>query len=234
VHPASDNDDAVDRDAVAPDEMAHLAPSLDELVDRAAELRATAPANRRLLIGIAGAPGVGKTTLAGALVAELQALGIPTAHVPMDGFHLADIALEQLDRRERKGAPDTFDAGGYAALLMRLAAGEAVWAPAFERELEQPLAQAIHIGREAEVIISEGNYLLLHAPEWRSVRRWFDEIWFCALDDDLRRERLIARHIEFGKDPEQARAWVMRVDEANARAVAGGAADADLLIDLSC
>ncbi len=120
----------------------------------------------------------------------------------MDGFHLADVALEQLGRRERKGAPDTFDAGGYAALLMRLAAGEEVWAPAFERDLEQPLAQAIHVGREAEVIVSEGNYLLLHAPEWRAVRRWFDEVWFCALDDELRRERLIARHIEFGKDPD--------------------------------
>ena len=214
--------------------MGDLAPSLDELVDRAAELRATAPANRRLLLGLTGAPGVGKTTLAGALVAELNALGISTAHVPMDGFHLADIALERLGRRDRKGAPDTFDAGGYAALLMRLAAGDQVWAPAFERDLEQPLAQAIHVGREAEVIVSEGNYLLLHAPEWRAVRRWFDEVWFCALDDELRRERLIARHIEFGKDPEDARAWVMRVDEANARAVAGGAADADLLIDLCC
>jgi pantothenate kinase len=234
VHPAPDNDDAGDRDAVAADAVAGLAPSLDELVDRAAELRATAPANRRLLIGIAGAPGVGKTTLAGELTAELCAVGITTAHVPMDGFHLADVALELLDRRDRKGAPETFDAAGYAALLMRLAAGEPVWAPAFERELEQPLAQAIHVSRDAQVIVSEGNYLLLHTPEWRAVRRWFDEVWFCALDDDLRRERLIARHIEFGKDPEQAQAWVMRVDEANARAVAGGAADADLLIDLAC
>jgi len=214
--------------------MEDIAPSLDELVDRVADRRATAPANRRLLIGIAGPPGVGKTTLAGALAAELCALGIGTAHVPMDGFHLADVALDRLGRRDRKGAPDTFDADGYAALLMRLAAGEAVWAPAFERDLEQPLAQAIHVDREAEVILSEGNYLLLHAPQWRAVRRWFDEVWFCALDDELRRERLIARHIEFGKDPEHAREWVMRVDEANARAVTGGAADADLLIDLSC
>jgi pantothenate kinase len=214
--------------------MEHLAPSLDELVDRAAELRATAPANRRVLLGITGAPGVGKTTLARALVAELCELGIATAHVPMDGFHLADVALERLGRSDRKGAPDTFDPGGYAALLTRLSGGEEVWAPAFERELEQPLAQAIHVGRHVDVIISEGNYLLLHAPEWRSVRRWFDEVWFCALDAELRRERLIARHIEFGKSPDDARAWVLRVDEANARTVAGGAADADVLIDLSC
>lgn len=213
--------------------MNEIAPSLEELVDRIADLRATAPESRRLLIGIAGAPGAGKTWLAEQLVAQLWAADIPTAHVPMDGFHLADVALEQLGRQDRKGAPDTFDAGGFAALLTRLSAGEEVWAPAFERHLEQPLAQAIHVGTRAEVIISEGNYLLLHAHEWRAVRRWLDEVWFCALDDDLRRERLVARHIEFGKAPEQARDWVMRVDEANARLVAHGAADADLLVDLS-
>ena len=100
--------------------------------------------------------------------------------------------------------------------------------------LEQPLAQAIHVRPRRGGGHQRGQLPALHAPEWRAVRRWFDEVWFCALDDDLRRERLIARHIEFGKDPEEARAWVMRVDEANARAVAGGAADADLLIDLSC
>ena len=234
MHSASDNDSVVDRDPVAGLALPDLAPTLDELVDRVAERRATAPANRRLLIGIAGAPGAGKTTLARELVAELSALEIISAHVPMDGFHLADAALAQLGRSDRKGAPDTFDVGGYAALLTRLSAGEEVWAPAFERDLEQPLAQAIHVAPEVEVIVSEGNYLLVHRPEWRAVRRWFDEVWFCALDDELRRERLIARHVAFGKDPEDARAWVMRVDEANARAVAGGAADADLLIDLSC
>lgn len=213
--------------------MSELAPSLEELVDRIADLRATAPQSRRLLIGIAGAPGVGKTWLAEQLVDALRAIEIPPAHVPMDGFHLADAPLRELGRIDRKGAPETFDAAGYAALLTRLAAGEDVWAPAFERTLEQPLAQAIHVGPEVEVIISEGNYLLLHTHAWRVVRRWFDEVWFCALEDELRRERLLARHIEFGKEPAAAQDWVMRVDEANARLVAHGAADADLLIDLS-
>jgi pantothenate kinase len=209
------------------------AASLGDLGARVDELRATLPPGRRLLIGIAGAPGAGKTTLARALVAQLSTIGVGATHVPMDGFHLADVALEQLGRLDRKGAPDTFDAGGYAALLARLASGQEVWAPAFERDLEQPLAQAIHVGADADVIVSEGNFLLLDAPEWHAVRRWFDEVWFCALDDEQRRERLIARHIEFGKDPDHARAWVARVDEANARAVAGGAAEAHLVIDLS-
>jgi pantothenate kinase len=206
---------------------------LDELAARVADLRASAPAKCRLLIGVAGAPGAGKTTLVRALVARLESVGVPAAHVPMDGFHLADVALDELGRRDRKGAPDTFDAGGYAALLGRLAADEEVWAPAFERDLEQPLAQAIHVGPRARVIVSEGNYLLLDAPQWRAVRRWFHEVWFCALDDDVRRERLVARHVRFGKDPAHARAWVMRVDEANARRAAGSAGDADLVLDLS-
>jgi len=210
-----------------------LAASVAELADRVATLRAAAGAERRLMIGIAGAPGAGKTTLARRLVARLEATGICAAHVPMDGFHLADVALEALGRRDRKGAPDTFDPGGYAALLGRLTAGEEVWAPAFERDLEQPLAQAIHVAPDVRVVVSEGNYLLLKAAEWRAVRERFDEVWFCALDDELRRERLLARHILFGKSPEQARAWVMRVDEGNARLVAPGAAAADLVIDLS-
>ena len=200
--------------------------------DRAMGLLDRAPAGRRVLIGIAGAPGAGKTTLAAALTTALTARDVVVAHVPMDGFHLADAALDLIGLRDRKGAPETFDAAGYAALLARIAAGEAVWAPAFERDLEQPIAQAIRVPAEARIIISEGNYLLLPAPEWRAVASWFDEVWFCQLDDRVRRARLISRHVRFGKTPEEARAWVERLDEANARIVAATAPAADLLIRL--
>lgn len=205
---------------------------LSELTDRAMRLLSRAPAGRRVLIGIAGAPGAGKTTLARRLAAALTARAAVVAHVPMDGFHLADAALDLLGLRDRKGAQETFDAGGYAALLARIAAGEAVWAPAFERDLEQPIAQAIFVPAEARIIISEGNYLLLPAPGWRAVASWFDEVWFCRLDDRVRRARLISRHIEFGKTPDEARAWVDRLDQANARLVAATAPAADLLIRL--
>ena len=198
------------------------------LAERVAALAAEAPG--RVLIGIAGAPGGGKTTLAQSLVALLG--GFPTvAHVPMDGFHLADVELARLGRADRKGAPDTFDPGGYAALLARIAAGETVWAPAFERVLEQPIAQAVPVVAETRIVVSEGNYLLL--PDWHHVRAHFDQVWFCRQDEGVRRARLVARHVRFGKTPEQALAWVQRTDEHNAALVAATEPAADLVVDLT-
>ena len=185
---------------------------------------------RRVLIGIAGAPGAGKTTLAERLVAALG--GFPfAAHVPMDGYHLAAVELHRLGRADRMGAPDTFDAGGYAALLHRIRMGEAVWAPDFERTLEQPVAQAIPVAAGTRVVVSEGNYLLLPEDDWRRVRAEFDEVWFCRTAEDVRLQRLIARHVEFGKSPAAARAWVQRLDQANAALVAATEAYADLVVD---
>lgn len=183
----------------------------------------------RILIGIAGKPGAGKSTLAGALVARLGARG---AHVPMDGFHLADAELARLGRADRKGAPDTFDPGGYAAVLARIRAGEPVWAPGFERTLEQPIAQRIFVDPAVRVVVSEGNYLLLADPAWQRVRSQFTEVWYVRTDDAVRIERLIARHVEFGKSPQAAREWVSRSDERNADLVAASGSSADLVVDL--
>jgi pantothenate kinase len=203
---------------------------LDELTSRVNAL--VRRGRHRVLIGIAGQPGGGKSTLAGALTTRLG--GFPAvAHVPMDGFHLADVELTRLGRADRKGAPDTFDADGYAALLRRIAAGQTVWAPGFERTLEQPIAQAIPVTAAARIVISEGNYLLLPDPHWRAVRAQFDEVWYCREDDQTRRCRLIARHVEFGKSPDAARDWVLRSDERNAELVAASADAADLVVDLA-
>jgi pantothenate kinase len=200
---------------------------VEDLAERVRALSANTP--RRVLIGIAGAPGSGKTTLAEALTAALG--GFPAvAHVPMDGFHLADAELERLGRRDRKGAPDTFDRDGYRVLLARIAAGESVWAPTFERVLEAPIAQAVAVVEQTRIVVSEGNYLLL--PSWRDVRALFDEVWFCRQDDSARVAALIARHVRFGKTPDQARDWVLRSDEANAALVAESAGAADLVVDL--
>ncbi len=198
---------------------------LDALVRRALDRPG------RALIGIAGPPGAGKSTLAERLV---TAVGPAAAWVPMDGFHLADAALDRLGLRARKGAPETFDGWGYLALLRRLAVetGHSVWAPDFDRTLEQPLAGRIPVDPEVRLVVSEGNYLLLDRPPWPQVRAALSEVWYVEADAGVRLERLLARHVEFGKSPAEARAWVAAVDEPNARLVERGRDAADLVVRL--
>jgi pantothenate kinase len=141
------------------------------------------------------------------------------------------VALRRLGLLDRKGAPETFDAWGYAALLRRVrTARETVWAPGFERDLEQPLAGAIAIEPDVELVVTEGNYLLLDRPEWRSVRAELDQTWFLDVPDQVRRPRLVARHAAFGKTPAEAEAWVSRVDDANAALVSPGRDAADRVV----
>jgi pantothenate kinase len=201
-----------------------------DLVARGAALAA----RRRALLGLTGGPGAGKSTLALALADALRAeLGQhAVAHVPMDGFHLADVALRRLGMLERKGAPETFDAAGYVALLRRLRedAGDTVYAPMFERDLEQPVAGAIAVPPEVRLVVTEGNYLLLDEGRWRDVRAVLDEVWFCDLRPDVRRERLTARHVAFGKAPAHASSWMAAVDEPNAALVEATRERADLIV----
>lgn len=151
----------------------------------------------------------------------------------MDGFHLADVELRRLGRLERKGAPDTFDVAGYAALLRRIRARtELVYAPCFERDIEQPVAGAIPVSPDVAVVLTEGNYLLLDDSAWAAVAGEIDEIWYCAIQDDLRIARLVARHMAFGKSADAARRWVAEVDEPNARLVAATAVRADLVVSI--
>ncbi|MEH0573615.1 MULTISPECIES: nucleoside/nucleotide kinase family protein [Streptomyces] len=207
--------------------------TFDDLLIRARAL--TGDGRRRALLGITGSPGAGKTTLAERLVRELNGAGEPwVAHVPMDGFHLADVELDRLGRRDRKGAPDTFDAAGYAALLRRLReesdGDEVVYAPGFERVLEQPVAGAVPVPPTARLIVTEGNYLLLDTGAWQRVRAALDEVWFCAVAEDERVRRLVARHEEFGKGHEEAVAWVLGTDQRNAELVAATRDRADLVV----
>lgn len=202
-------------------------PSLDVLVERA---RALTRGPRRIL-DIAGPPGAGKSTLTGVVVA---ALAPDAVLVPMDGFHLADAELERLGRRDRKGAPDTFDAAGYVALLRRLreVPEETVYAPLFDRHLEAAVAGAVPVHPRTPLVVTEGNYLLLDEEPWLRVRELLDEVWFVDVDDELRVERLVRRHVEHGRTPAQAREWVLRSDEANARLVARTRDRADLVVRL--
>jgi pantothenate kinase len=174
----------------------------------------------RRIIGLVGPPGAGKSTLSARIVAHF---GTQAQVVPMDGYHLANSELERLGRRGRKGAPDTFDAWGYVALLQRLrqqAADEVVYAPEYRRTLEEPIAGAIAIAPDTRLLIAEGNYLGLDTGAWGHIAPLLDELWYVEVDDALRRQRLTARHVQFGRSPEDAARWVEVTDEPNARLIA--------------
>src|SRR6188508_3001950 len=144
-----------------------------ELLARARELAAR---GGRRILGIAGPPGGGKSTVARAVVAEL---GSDARLVPMDGFHLAQAELVRLGRRDRMGAPDTFDCAGYAALLTRLRSREpVVYAPEFRREIEEPIAGSIAVPRQTPLVVTEGNYLLVGDHGWAAIRPLLDEAWY--------------------------------------------------------
>lgn len=187
----------------------------------AARLRSLLAAGGRRLLGLTGPPGAGKSTLAERLSGVL---GPRAQVVPMDGFHLAATELQRLGLSHCKGAPDTFDAAGYLALLRRLrsqGADETVYAPEYRRALKEPVAGAIAVLPGTPLVITEGNYLLLQQGPWQEVAGLLDEVWYLDVDDALRRQRLVERHRFFGRSLEDAQAWVRDTDEPNARLIAG-------------
>ncbi len=218
-------------------------PAIAQLVARIKPLLTD---QHRVVVGLVGAPGTGKSTVAEALVARLRVLGTATALVPMDGFHLDQRELVRLGRADRKGAPDTFDVGGYVSLLRRLRAADepVVLAPRFDRDIEQSVGSALPVSSAVRVVVTEGNYLLLRHADlgrpasddvtmtaWKQVRGLLDACWYVHVDPAVRLERLVARHVAHGRTPEAARAWVMRNDEANARLVEGTRSRADAVVD---
>lgn len=196
--------------------------------------RRLAAQGRRFLLGITGPPGAGKSTVSAALLAALPPGGAVV--VPMDGYHLAQAELERLGRADRKGAPDTFDAAGFVALLHRIRAQRPgdppVYAPLFRREIEEPVAGAVAVDAAVPVVLVEGNYLLLGDGDWAGVRDLLDACWYVGVPDDVRVERLVARHVAHGRSPDAAAAWVHRSDEANARLVAATRGRADAVVNV--
>jgi pantothenate kinase len=205
---------------------------MDGLVHRA---RGLATDGRRALLGVVGAPGAAKSTFAAALAERLRSDGVSVALVPMDGFHHPQAELVARGLRDVMGRIDTFDAEGYLALLRSLRddSDRTVVAPDFDRTVEEPMPDAIHIDPEVGLVITEGNYLLDDEQPWPDVRATLDEVWFVETDEATRVERLLARHIEFGKTEDDARRWMARVDEPNALRIRATRDRADLVVDLS-
>lgn len=204
----------------------HPLPSVCQ--QRIAQLLAS---GERKILGLVAPPGAGKSTLAEALMAHYPQR---VQGVPMDGFHLANRELLRLGRQQRKGAPDTFDAAGFVNLLRRLksqSVSEIIYAPEFRRDIEEPVAGAIAIAPDTSLVITEGNYLLLDDAPWNQVREVVDEIWYLDVPDELRRERLLARHMRFGRSRAEALDWMARTDEPNAMRIAATRHDADLCMN---
>lgn len=187
----------------------------EEVIDAASTL--VERGAKRSILGIVGAPGAGKSTLSAALMRSLEWRAV---NVPMDGYHLADCQLARLGLADRKGAPQTFDGHGYRALLARLrdayGSSETVYAPSFERTLDQPIAAGIAVGPDTPLVITEGNYLLLDEAPWPEVAELVDEIWYLNVPDEVREDWLVARHIRCGRTKTQAWNWIAGNDRLNA------------------
>jgi pantothenate kinase len=195
---------------------------------RLIRVRAATAKGRRFITAIAGAPGAGKSTLAEAVVAEL---GLGARLVPMDGFHYDNFVLEPRGLLPRKGAPETFDAAGFVAMVARLRQGEEVAIPVFDRSVEFSRAAADLVSEEDRLIVVEGNYLLLEEAPWSRLAPFFDMTVFLNVPEAELERRLIRRWLDHGYDTEAARAKALSNDIPNARRVARSSRSADVVID---
>ena len=205
-----------------------LAGNAAKLAERIAALPETGALRR--LAAIAGPPGSGKSTLAEAVVARLVENGCHAVLMPMDGFHLDNRLLDARGLLPRKGAPETFDYGGFAATLARVRTEPAVILPIFDRTREIAIAGAEEIRPETTHVVVEGNYLLLDEDPWRALADLWDFTAFLDVDEAELERRLLRRWHRFGYEPEAAREKALGNDIPNARRVIGAVVTPDLTL----
>jgi pantothenate kinase len=188
----------------------------------------------RLIVGIVGPPAAGKSTLCTALAGALsREERVPAVPVQMDGFHLANAELARLGLSDRKGAPETFDAGGFVNLLRRLREPDApvVYAPMFDRHVNESIGSAVPVAPHVRVVVVEGNYLLLDRPPWDLVRPLLDLALYLDAPADIRHEALVRRQVVMrGLSREAAQEWAGGSDAANARIIESTRSRADLIL----
>ena len=189
-------------------------------------VRSRMDASSRVLLGLAGPPGSGKSTMADFLGAELGAVV-----APMDGFHRTNDELERLGLRDRKGAPETFDADAFVRRVREVAdaAHDVAW-PRFDRIADEPVDDGFAVPADAPLVIVEGNYLLLDDAPWNAVPPLLDDVVFTTLDAQIRIDRLIDRHVAFGRSRAAAVEFVMRSDERNTALVEASRDRATLVV----
>ena len=188
--------------------------------------------SQRIIIGIVGKPGAGKSTLTSYLLENL--VKEKAVLVPMDGYHLSNKLLAEYEKADRKGAYDTFDAIGYSELIKRIKSDSDsdIYFPIFHREIEESIVAEGVVLKDCKVVLTEGNYLLLDNYGWQDVKSFFTESWYIQIDDELRRERLMARSIRYGRSPEIAYKWTHGSDEVNAKVVETTMNNADVILAL--
>jgi len=188
--------------------------------------------NKRIVIGIVGKPGAGKSTLTSHLIGNLPKDS--AVLIPMDGYHLSNKQLSNLGISDRKGAFDTFDSDGFVKLLRRVnkEADKDIYFPVFYREIEESYAADGVVPANTKLVITEGNYLLLDKGGWEAVRQELDEVWYIEVDDNLRLDRLTRRHQSYGRNYDEAFAWANGSDERNAELVAKTRDKADVIIEI--
>ncbi|MFJ5926429.1 nucleoside/nucleotide kinase family protein [Kitasatospora sp. NPDC092948] len=183
-------------------------------------LRGPGSGTGRVLLGLAGPPAAGKSTLARLLIDEVNRHEGPdtAAYLPLDGFHLSNAQLDRLDLRSRKGAPETFDARGYLALVQRVAADRFhdIYVPDFDRTLDEPVAARHLIRPCTRLVVTEGNYLASPTTPWKDARALLRELWYVDADPVARDARLLARHTAGGQDRPTARHRIDTNDQPNA------------------
>lgn len=205
--------------------------TLRKLGDVARLIKEASEGKPRIIVGIVGPPAAGKSTIAAKLV---QLLGPSSIPIGMDGFHLPQATLVRLGRRERMGAPDTFAVDDFVDVLTRIRrGGSEVSVPGFDRTIEEPVPHASTVTAAGRTILVEGNYLLAEFGGWERVAPLLDLSFFVRVENDIRMQRLVARHIEFGKTPDAAAAWAAGPDADNARLIGATADRADHVIDLA-